>query len=355
MPKPKQKQKPKPPTRAKRATPRKAKSPRWDEQFRSVFADKATPAAVRVAAIEALLEGLPSLDERGRAALAKWATQRLADKHCDDWRIRFRLEAIHAALQSARHAGYTAKWTMNEHWTLSDAALEGIGWSRSDLAPVVDANLATDLDWVVAHWWGRPYALLWPRSAARVDAVRACKASMADALIAAGITEPAQREPHFDDLFTYDDIRRSYLTFTAWATEAMRGIRRGSREFADLLGLVHHAVQDFYCHTNWVEICQRSGVAAIPTWEQVEAQPQQFAALRAEFARSNTETTEEPSSSRVNPRTRGGLQSGAWTLETFRGRRPWRHRHPAEGDAAHDPAMKVAIAATQEWTKRLGG
>ncbi|MEO6597120.1 MAG: hypothetical protein ABIP94_20440 [Planctomycetota bacterium] len=351
------KQKKRPPNTAKvsaRSTPRRSPSSGWDKSLRGVFEDRSAPAAVRVAALDALTEGLQSLDERARAGLLTWANRLLQNRLFQDWRIRFRLEVLVSAAHASGNPSYQAKWSMPQHWKdLSQPALAKLGWPKKDVDAVVDANLATDLDWVAAKWWGRPYALLWPNAYARVHAVRALKAEMVKAFVVAGITEPALHEPHFDDLFTYDRIERSYTAFAEWSERASKAVAKGSRDLLDLLGLVHHAIQDFYCHTNWVEICLRMECTPAPTWEQVAADPVRFTALRTEFARSNSETIEEPSSSKTNPRSLGGLQSGAWTLEHFGKKRPWRHRHPEDGEPAYKPALEVAVAATKAWTARL--
>lgn len=173
---------------------------------------------------------------------------------------------------------------------------------------------------------------------------------------------------HFDNLFNYDLIESRWDTMNAW-------VKRKGIEFQNmkgdtlkpwfcLIGLITHAVQDFYCHSNYVLINSYYGSGShfidssvIPTWEELNdsvwlGNHLSFnrEAVLNKLKQSNDETAysefiEKNSSIFIN----GGLQTGnchneevdttcnMFTCVRFdwpKGshKYPWGHRHPGKRD-----------------------
>lgn len=332
-----------------KSTKRSPLIPPWFRACCSVAEDTSAPDPVRARALDAAIDGVKAL----RLKEAKGCLTRCLqlDLGGENQRLELRLGVLQKALRTILPREAQPEWALQEHWRkLSEPALQACCFSESDAEKVINANLATDLDWVLHEWWGAGYAAFWPKARDHVDGVRLWKLPLSKALEDKGVTDMLQQEPHFDDLFTYDLIAVVYNTLQSWAIQEAKKPISNDR-FCDLLGLIHHAVQDFYCHTNWIEICKRVvGGLTVPTWDEVHKGSEASRKLLTELKRSNTETIEESSS---NPRNRGGLQSGAWAILTFEGKRPWKHRHPKSGTKEYDAGIEVAERATVEWTKLL--
>lgn len=167
---------------------------------------------------------------------------------------------------------------------------------------------------------------------------------------------------HFDDLFTFDDIVRRWQDIEAWARfqaiECQANWGEGGRDdYICAIGIMCHATQDFYQHSNWIDIMRRLHDSGddwdYPLWSdimpadglteddmarceairlmgQVCNVPSRWPARRdilAKMKESNIRLSTE--------KLRGGLQTGAWNRkraidpETGRELKPWFHTHDA--------------------------
>ncbi|MCR9246527.1 MAG: hypothetical protein NXI31_15955 [bacterium] len=277
-----------------------------------------------------------------------------------------RREAIED-MELARPAPFTP-W---EHWQLSENVCNEVPGVDSDT--VADANIATDLIWMQDHFVLQISVPFWLDAKQRIPMVGPIIASFRNSF-GNSMIPAAARKPHFDDLFTYDEIRQYWRQLDEWSTatvqrlaiRARAGDAKAHEEFECLLGVVHHAVQDFYCHSNWIyllnTVTQESGIQpdSLPTWDDLTGSTpwrQRNGAFAAVFAEqlmisNRTLTTEGWFRDK---RKEGGLQTGKWertTWESFGvGGVPWKHKHPS-GDE-HDAAMAIAEQATRDWTDRL--
>jgi hypothetical protein len=79
---------------------------------------------------------------------------------------------------------------------------------------------------------------------------------------------------HFDNLFHYRQIDERWSNITKWVKDNGKNYKTSEsiKEWFALMGIIIHAVQDFYCHSNWVLIhanhCRSFNADAIPTWEE---------------------------------------------------------------------------------------
>lgn len=155
---------------------------------------------------------------------------------------------------------------------------------------------------------------------------------------------------HFDNCFSYEVITQRWNAIKEWVISEARKINfcntNDWNKWLCLMGMVLHAVQDFYCHTNWV--LQTSWYGAnqslnsydLPTWEEfndpnwLSARPN-FVPLQWIMQISNSITSDKEifiyntqNYNTVIPFRSGevlaGLQSGAWPLSVDIG---WDHRH----------------------------
>jgi hypothetical protein len=80
---------------------------------------------------------------------------------------------------------------------------------------------------------------------------------------------------HFDNLLTSKDVRDNWELLQKTAQKTFQqSIESCDWDLIFLeMGVVLHAVQDFYSHSNWVEEWDRNGyeVSKIPTWNESEA------------------------------------------------------------------------------------
>lgn len=135
---------------------------------------------------------------------------------------------------------------------------------------------------------------------------------------------------HFDDLFSYDRIAARWQALEAWVQTKAQALERdgwgaGARtRFLCLLGIVHHAVQDFYAHSNWAKLLnpstkgKRFDPAELPTWDELPADgnwpgrdqnvPGQDVIDRLKRSNANPESPTEDGPN-------DGLQTGAYEQE----------------------------------------
>lgn len=274
-------------------------------------------------------------------------------------------------------------WSPYEHWfDLTKPVLQARKWKMRLVAEVVDANIATDLVWMNdrnAKWFYRmtvPFFVSAKKKIPQVGAFCASfRAYVVDASARSRVQLPdACAEPHFDDLFRYREFVQYRRLFDEWAIREARRIARlwavdprGARsQFLCLLGLVHHAVQDFYCHANWVDLfravrnsphASRYGMRKVqcPTWQDLHDLDSTWSkanrVLRGDLLARFRESDDRIILARgwANRRHLGGLQSGRWHRKCDE--KAWKHLHP-RGDV-HKDGLEVSRRATAEWTERL--
>jgi hypothetical protein len=254
-------------------------------------------------------------------------------------------------------SGQAAAWSPWTHWDQTTATLAGLGWQNQEAIDVVtDCNIATD------GAWSSLVREAFPQSENYVDLV----------LLYADTFPPNQAMTdgfHFDDLFTYDAIAARWAALEAWRQDLVASTILVDRcesgmpvGFLCAMGMVLHAVQDFYCHSNWIALTNRFTMDAsfaaneLPTWEQfsdaawLSDHPGFDPANGAtSLAYSNVYTSTDDQ--------RGGLQTGAWDVDTFALNKfkipvePWGHRHPG-GDEGH-AGVWVGVHASWEWVDRM--
>src|SRR6266705_1334729 len=247
------------------------------------------------------------------------------------------------------HVPVARAWFPTTHWTMTDSLLKHLGWKRqAAIDKVVDCNIATDL---IAS----DFSFFFPHASGEKDSVQAL----------ANTFPPNTKGTngfHFDDLFSYDDIKKRMQDMDSWMNQQIAllvaaGWGEGQDEkFLRILGMILHAIQDFYCHSNWVN--QLNPYTAgknfnpddFPTWDELTADlggwkeshpgfPAKGALERLEM--SNGNPSEKEKDGKGNPQ--GGLQTGAWDKPKIKDPKnpkkdikPWHHRHPGgkEGAAA---------------------
>jgi hypothetical protein len=240
-----------------------------------------------------------------------------------------------------------AEFGLYTHWfDLTEPALqEDLGWlDPTCVGLVVDGNLATDLEWLTEEWYGFWFKATWSNASAQIEAV----AMMKTIAQQCGF----RMEFHFDDLFTFAEIATEWRRLEQVMVRTLASLDRAewNRQTRDrtlaVLGVVHHAVQDFYCHSNWCHVFwQRVGSATrgVPTWEEYVADPLAFG-FASQILESSTPTMISPD------RRCGGLQTGRWAREGAGGSQPWTHVHVDDEEAI---AIQVARRASVHWTRQF--
>ncbi len=82
---------------------------------------------------------------------------------------------------------------------------------------------------------------------------------------------------HFDNLFTFAEIKERWKLINSWVVDMGKAFKKdkGIKKWFVLIGLILHAIQDFYCHSNWVLIAAFEGNnkiidgKSLPTWEEM--------------------------------------------------------------------------------------
>jgi hypothetical protein len=170
---------------------------------------------------------------------------------------------------------------------------------------------------------------------------------------------------HFDNLFSYDQVLAHWDRLDAWAAERADEIEgrwetEGSDPFLVLLGIVTHAVQDFYCHSNYAFLAVRT----IPTPRNSEI-PAWFE-LRDRRVRDCDEFVRRLRLSNAclsSDDEAGGLQTGWYGLSAERlreiagtdGKPPWEHRHLGWLTRERSLAVSLCERETAHWVFRLVG
>lgn len=166
---------------------------------------------------------------------------------------------------------------------------------------------------------------------------------------------------HFDNLFSFNEIKIRWEQINNWLELKAKSFKKikGIKKWFVLIGLILHAVQDFYCHSNWVLISAYEGnekkidVGMLPTWDDIYAPDSKWIISHSSFQsikfRNKIESNVIPSSSEFLGRSLSGLQTGNcknvlidnkncqvcecdnFSIPTIYGKiAPWGHRHPGD-------------------------
>lgn len=245
-----------------------------------------------------------------------------------------------------------------DHEEITRKALLEMGWGdQHAIETVAQSNVATDFGRLPSHSRTALNIVL-PATSSHVPLVR-------------GLAETAAFSPrgsvgfHFNSLYSYSDISARWAALDSWANSVCYLIEhepnseRRQRLYLVLLGLVSHSVQDFYAHSNWIEILdgfdsQAKGFDSrdLPIWEELVENASNWRAENPDFS-SGEAIAQLLVSNQVlsHDDCEGGLQTGSVRGERFEGTPPWKHRHNGgkEKDAVHDLAKR----ATQYWVARI--
>ena len=137
---------------------------------------------------------------------------------------------------------------------------------------------------------------------------------------------------HFDDVFTVDAISKYWATLAANTKTAVQQAEHNNDavEFYTALGMSLHVVQDFYSHSNWVELNGTDGPYKTRTWFQTQPPPAELKTGWYDNCLSIPEGAHEP---------HGGYESGM--------------NHDSVVRPHFDRAYIYALAASYEWTENV--
>ena len=255
-------------------------------------------------------------------------------------------------------------WKVNTHWDETDRfVLKQSGWTnQTAINRVVDANIETDL-----AGGGLPGSVEWayPNAKALRSAV------LANANFMAPFNTSGTNGFHFDDLKNYTECKDRWDALWQWIKDVRtycenQGWRPQDRDdYLVAMGMAFHAVQDFYCHANWVLRLNSLTTSAdyksfeFPTWDQLVADQGGWRTARGLTGQQMLNRMKE-SDTRVNQyEFNGGLQTGAYEHEwrtqvdgTWM--KPWYHRHHNEGldfsgAKIRDCEINLGTRASRDW------
>jgi hypothetical protein len=246
---------------------------------------------------------------------------------------------------------------IHHHDEITTAVLEEMGWSDENAIAIVShCNMATD------------FARLPGYSRATLDFVMPATGTYVPLVRQLGETAPfsprATVGHHFNSLYSYDEIAARWREMEEWVEGACSAIAaldepERNRMALCLLGIVTHAVQDFYTHANWVGILNEYTpgdmvAEQFPLWEE-------FHDPDGDWRMRNLQIPVEEVLERLKisnhelsgDEHEGGLQTGSVRGEKFDGPEPWSHRHSrgAEQVVVH----ALAGRATKIWVARIEG
>lgn len=253
-----------------------------------------------------------------------------------------------------------------DHWDITLAALDSMGWkNRAAMNKVVDANIATDVPSMVVDLFFFELDVSWLFPAAR--SVYPDVQELAD-------TFPENTDGtngfHFDDLFTYTEVETRMELLEQWMfarIDSMEAAGWGEDQevqFLLMIGLIFHAIQDFYCHSNYIqhlkEFVEGDNPDDFPTWDDLHTDPDDWWLDHPDFDPGGAKDKLKKSDSDLSSEeTEGGLQTGAWEgkdepqpdpgdpdTETT----PWEHRHP-DGEEK-DISLELGRRASMQWLKK---
>ncbi|HET9888336.1 MAG TPA: hypothetical protein VFR10_12590 [bacterium] len=261
--------------------------------------------------------------------------------------------AANAAISTALAAG------VRDHQRITREAFHDAGWTDDELIEqIVRCNVATDMARLHAPY-REPLALLFPRTGKYVDPILQLGAT-------ARFNSHGTDGFHFNNLYSFAAIEKQCNDLSAWVETTADSICRSSVGFAvltadprvlALYGMTTHAVQDFYSHTNWVELLSPflagKSPGAFPVWEEIMDENSAWLRLHPDFPREQVLARMKLSDQFTSKNAReGGLQSGkARGAPEWDGDPPWEHRH-AEG-AVHEVIEVLSRRASTLWIRRI--
>jgi hypothetical protein len=240
------------------------------------------------------------------------------------------------------------------HRTLTHEALTRQGWTDNEaIERVIDANVATDIGRLPGHS-RLALSFVLPKTAEQIPAVQEL-AESADFSVRATVGF------HFNSLYTFSDITTQWQDLNTWVNGACDLIARDPVNAYDryfvLVGVVSHAVQDFYAHSNWVGIVNLYTLGdfvaeEFPLWEELIENESRWGLDNPGFPCPEAKNRFRASNAFMSDvEELGGLQTGRVRSEKTVGTAPWLHRHKrgAERDVVH----ALAVRATQLWLTRI--
>ena len=223
----------------------------------------------------------------------------------------------------------------DDHQRITREALRDAGWTDDELIErVVRCNLATDVARLHAPY-RETLAFLYPKTGKYVDPILELAAP-------APFNSHGTDGFHFNNLYSFAAIEKQWCQFAEWVDESARVISDSPGTFAKptddprilaLFGMTTHAVQDFYSHTNWVQLLSPAlaGKArdGFPTWEDLMEENSAWLRLHPEFDRGKVLARMQLSNQFTSKDDlAGGLQSGKGRgAPKWDGDPPWEHRH----------------------------
>jgi len=166
---------------------------------------------------------------------------------------------------------------------------------------------------------------------------------------------------HFDNLLTPKDVRDNWGLLQRSAEEAFRESAKKCDCKLILLkmGVILHAVQDFYSHSNWVEQWDKNGyeVSRIPTWDEAEelmrTNPNEQVAKDAVIIVNSVHTGEFGANRKKvkkNAETHDDLNKDAPNSK-----RGMMQPQFTKAMSYHDLARTLGERATDEWGRKMEG
>ncbi len=245
---------------------------------------------------------------------------------------------------------------LDVHGELTKACLRAMGWRSSRaIERVIEANIATDIARVPGPW---QYAL-WPTMPKIADFVPLVRE----------MAEHTPREDrgtlafHFNSLYSFDAVASDWADMDTWLEDRLDELRdhppgaRRERRTIAVMGLVAHAVQDFYVHSNWVwllsdSIADNTNGHAYPLWEDLMEPDSAWLNAHPKFDREAVlDRMRVSNQARSTHDREGGLQTGRILGDPASEPKPWRHRHPK--DEWSEAREVLAIRSTALWIERI--
>lgn len=166
---------------------------------------------------------------------------------------------------------------------------------------------------------------------------------------------------HFDNLLTPKDVRDNWGLLQRSAERAFQeSVKKRNCELILLqMGVILHAVQDFYSHSNWVEQWDKNGykVSKIPTWDESEelmrTNSNEQVARDAVIIANSIHTGEFGANRKKvekNVETHDNLNKDAPNSK-----RGMMQSQFANTISYYDLAMTLGERATNEWERKIGG
>jgi hypothetical protein len=221
--------------------------------------------------------------------------------------------------------------TKSHNAVIEEALLE-LGWQDpAQVEEVCRYSTATDLV-KLPGWTLGMVECLFPNAGKRIPLVR----EMAET---APFSPKTSSGFHFNDLYSFSAIETRWKQLEAWVDRMSREMARDSgsdrhREgYLCLLGMVAHAVQDFYAHSNWVGILNKFTEHdfepdEFPLWEELVEEYGDWRSRHPDFPRCAALNRLWVSNASVSDKeTLGGLQTGRTFAAKPVDSKPWRHRH----------------------------